>query len=187
MLLTIVTPTILRETLARTCASIDRQGFADWEHLVMIDRPAESFSLQPLMDERRKFIFCQAAHNDYGNSCRRKAYELAQGEYIFCIDDDDFLMPGALELIAQAIHRKNPRWLVFPASVHGERWLKLPPRSGATVNCQIVHRAGPMFPAVKDYAADGILIDELMRESEPYVLDCPGELVVVEKSNYGGA
>ena len=34
---TIITPTLLRDTLPRLCESIDRQTCSDWQHILAVD------------------------------------------------------------------------------------------------------------------------------------------------------
>ena len=36
MTFTIITPTVVRETLLRTCRSVDEQRYANWQHVVMV-------------------------------------------------------------------------------------------------------------------------------------------------------
>src|ERR1041385_6622559 len=106
MLLTIVTPTILRRSLAETCRSIDEQSFTEWEHLVVVDRPNEDLSiLDTIKHPNRRIIMCPRAHMNSGNSCRHHAYQLAMGDYVCQMDDDDHYLPGAFFEIAHAAYK----------------------------------------------------------------------------------
>jgi glycosyltransferase involved in cell wall biosynthesis len=187
MLLSVITPTILRPSLKETCRSIDDQGFSDYEHIVMVDRPNENLSaINDLRSDKRLFIPCARAHNDFGNSCRHAAFDLAKGDYLFHLDDDDSLAPHALAAIAAAIERHPPAWILFPAKVYGERWLK-PPGKGNTVSCQFCYRkdTGLRWPDNANYCADGELVEALLKIAPPMVLDIPECLAIVDKSRYG--
>ena len=190
MLLTIITPTILRTSLAQTCKSVDEQGFDDFEHICMVDRPESNLAaITHLMGEKRIFILCDRAHGNWGNACRHGAFSIANGEYICYIDDDDECLPGAFQTIADAIEKHPPAWLLFPALVGGNRWLKIPPGKGSTVSCQFAYRKdlGIPWPDSKEYSADGDLVEQLLAVSPPYVLDCHEPLVKVTESRYGAA
>src|SRR5437763_385016 len=141
MLLSIITPTILRPSLAQTCHSINSQSFQNFEHLVMVDRPNDDLTmLAGLRHPNRIFELCPRAHNNWGNTCRSRACDLAKGDYLFFCDDDDVPAPGMLQIIAYTVEKKQPNWILFPALVRGERWLKLPPGKGMTVSCQFAYR-----------------------------------------------
>ena len=65
----IITPTIGRDTLLRTCETIDRQTCADWEHLVIFDGPEQEVEVfKKIEHPQRKIIFSGNNFGDYGPS-----------------------------------------------------------------------------------------------------------------------
>lgn len=158
----IITPTILRRSLARACASIDMQTFGAWQHIVMIDRPSANLPawLFPpgWKHSRRKIIVCGTPHRDGGATCRHNAWDYADGEYVLYLDDDDFYRPDALERLDRFI-RGEP-FGVFPVDFCGEAaMLKLPPGECRTPICGFYHRRTvkdrPIrYPVGRGYTAD---------------------------------
>ena len=95
---TIITPTICRPTLARACQSVENQTCSDWEHIVMVDGVEGEDPEHP----QRKIIHCERNHNDVGNTCRRDAWAYASGDYLYYLDDDNYLSHrGVLEELKQ--------------------------------------------------------------------------------------
>jgi len=82
---TIITPTVLRETLLRTCKSVDEQSYGEWQHVVMVDRPEELLTerqqglLVQVSHPRHEVRFCLQPHKDFGNTCRRNELDYARG------------------------------------------------------------------------------------------------------------
>ena len=193
----IVTPTVMRQTLLRTCRSVNEQRDARWQHLVMVDKPenaqtaAEQEMLRGLAHPQREIRFCSPAHADCGNSCRADAWALARGDYLLYLDDDDYLLPDAIEVLQAGIQAQvaRPVWGVFPIERFGERFLELPPARGRTCSTQFFHQpvAGGSelrFP-LAGYDADGVFVDSLAARF-PYVCIDPGRpLAVVDQSNGG--
>jgi len=90
--LSIVTPTLQRESLIEACRSIDNQtGDAPWEHVVMVDQ--EEFNpvlLDRIRHPRRTVAKCPLPHHDGGNTCRRHAWSLTCGQWVAYMDDDNY-------------------------------------------------------------------------------------------------
>jgi hypothetical protein len=193
----IITPTVLRLTLQRTCRSIDEQRHTSWQHLVMVDKPeaalttGEAEMLRRLAHPKREIRFCSQAHSDCGNSCRSNAWEHAAGDYILYCDDDDYLLPEALHVLQRDLDARDARpiWGVFPIQRFGQRFLLIPPGHSRTCSTQFFHqrRADGVdlrFP-LAGHCADGVFIDSLV-ERFPYVCIDPGRpLAVVDQSNLG--
>ncbi len=184
MLITVITPTIARASLLTTCQSVDSQSFQDFQHIIALDRPGAGLP-QEIFSPRRIVLPCDRPHNNFGNTCRYDAGAVAAGEYVMYCDDDDYFATGALEAIAEALEAHRPQWMIFPSLVQGVRWLNVPPGASKTVSCQFIHKRGPRWPDNGNYAADGELIESLLRDfGMPLVLDCD-PLVIVDKSRYG--
>lgn len=192
---TIITPTVLRETLLRTCRSVDQQSYGEWQHVVMVDRPEDLLTerQQELLDRvsnpRREVRFCPKPHRDFGNTCRRNGVDYARGDYILYLDDDDYYLPEALEEIHKGIVGvcPPPVWGVFPILRHGQLFFRIPPGHSSTCNNQFFHqpKAGGRdlrYPT-RGYCADGEFVEMLLREFA-YACVNPGRpLAVVDQSN----
>jgi glycosyltransferase involved in cell wall biosynthesis len=182
----IITPTILRQTAHRTIASIDAQGFTDYEHLVAVDGPVGQVPNEWLRNPRRLVIRCSERHNDCGATCRNHAVHQARGEFILYLDDDDYYVPEALALVAE---RAKHTVGVFPILLGGQHWLRLPPGRGRTASCQLWHKRSHQghviaMPAHQKHYSDdsawaGVLAE---RYSYQVVKDVP-PLAVVEKGH----
>jgi len=195
MTFTIITPTVVRETLLRTCRSVDEQQYANWQHVVMVDRPEELVTedqrglLARVSHSQREVRFCPQPHRDCGNSCRRDAIDHARGDYVLYIDDDDYYLPWALEEIQRGIAALSPApvWGVFPILRFGQLFFRIPPGHSSTCNNQFFHqpRAGGQelrYPNA-GYCADGEFVEWLRRDF-PYACLNPGRpLAVVDQSN----
>jgi hypothetical protein len=192
----IITPTVLRDSLVRTCASVDGQN-CGWQHLVMVDKPEalitgrETALLRRIAHAQREIRFCDPAHADCGNTCRSNAWEFARGTYVLYVDDDDFLLPEALTVLASELqkHQPLPVWGVFPIERFGQRFLILPPGHSRTCSTQFFHQRAAggselRFP-IAGYCADGVFVDSLLARF-PYVCIDPGRpLAVVDQRNLG--
>jgi hypothetical protein len=193
----VVTPTVLRESLLRTCASVDAQRCGRWQHLVMVDKPQglltdrEAALLGQIVHLQREIRFCEPAHADYGNTCRSEAWKFARGTYMLYVDDDDFLLPDAIATLHNELQRHQPLpiWGVFPIERFGQRFLIIPPGHSRTCSTQVFHQrlAGGCelrFP-IAEYCADGAFVDSLLARF-PYVCIDPGSpLAVVDQQNLG--
>lgn len=196
----IITPTIARESLHRLCDSLDRQTNQDWEHLIGVDVPLvfdkksrniiESVSKDP----RRKIVRCGQQHRDYGNTCRRNLWKQASGDYVFYLDDDNYL---ANEKSLASLTIVEGDWAIFPLLRHGERFYHDPPAFSKfdTANMLIRREFAewvippkneliPNSGYSKSYCADWILAEKLLQH--PYqALPELDPVVVMEKTNWG--
>lgn len=191
-LISIITPTILRPTLARTCGSVDRQKFDSYEHLVVIDLPDVKIESIPLnlLSHRRRWFICDKAHGAVGNFCRNWIFPHIAGEWIVYLDDDDFYFEDCLETLAEAIasSKKAVEWGVFPIRFMGQRYLNIPPGFEKSNISQMFHRKWingiPIqYIANRHYTADGEMIEELKKICDPFILNCPNMLAGVDSSS----
>ena len=104
MKFSILTPTLNRpEMLERAMWSVNKQSYGDWEHIVYnVGEPLRIVSR--LMDPRVKVFKgeCRGPALDF-----QSALELATGDIIHPLGDDDELEPDALEIVADAIGDKE--------------------------------------------------------------------------------
>lgn len=158
-LFTVITPTIGRPSLLRTKASVPKA----WEHIVVEDHTG-----------------------DYGNTPKAKGFDLASGEYVMYLDDDDFYLPAIESVLEAVVRNERPTWGVFPIMRFGQLFYHLPPGLGHTTSNQFFYRrdTGLRFPT-EDlingdiYTADGTLIERL-KALYPYVAVRSRPLAVVE-------
>jgi hypothetical protein len=111
-LVSVVTPTWQRHELllGRCIPSVQSQGYPAVEHIVVSDGPdpvlAGKLSM-PWLDGWRGLWYRELPEHDpephYGHHARAHGLELAQGEYITYVDDDDALRPLHCSLLAAAL------------------------------------------------------------------------------------
>ena len=129
---TIITPTILRESLEKCCDSVNFQTVTDWEHLVILDSADDTQTVWPeLMHPQRKFIRCGINHNDWGDTCRHLAWTHATGEYIHYLDDDNYYPD---DRVLEEFRAVTADWAIFPINkIHfGGMHFFCPPMVGGT-------------------------------------------------------
>lgn len=106
--ITVITPTRNRlEFLREAVASVLSQSFGDWEMIVVDDCSQDGTWnwLQGLGDERIRAIRMQE-HRER-SAARNAGLSQARGEYVLFLDDDDWLLDGALERLLDAF-RSHP-------------------------------------------------------------------------------
>jgi glycosyltransferase involved in cell wall biosynthesis len=163
MRFTIITPTLQRNSLVRTCSSVESQSFIDWQHIVMVDRAKLNHTLLSLIDHpRRSIIKCPIAHHNYGNTCRHNAWELATGDYCLMLDDDNYLADHRiLEDIAANLDDR-PHWALFPILRRGKLFFHDPPGLKLTDTSNVVVRRDiARWPDISDYTADSRWVEGL--------------------------
>lgn len=168
----IITPTLQRESLVRSCKSISDQSFESWQHLVMVDCDEFNFDLiRQVRHPKRRVMKCEKAHINGGNSCRHNAWDLAVGKYCLYLDDDNYLSDSTvLTDIATALQStNNPEWAIFPIDRLGLRFYTDPPKSCHTDTLNLVlKRDIAQWPDTTAYGSDGVLVEDLMARGIPY-------------------
>ncbi len=186
----LITPTLIRDVLPRLCHSIDIQTNTDWEHIVVIDCPITPHK-QEVLDHikfhpNRRFIRCHFSHlMDFGNTARRQAFDVARGDYILDIDDDDYYADADAFKTLECVTKT---WAVFPVLAYGKRCHPPKPALGLTGSAMFMYRrdTGLKFPENADYSADGQLVEQLKRLYPDYQsLDDSRELVIYPQGNAG--
>jgi hypothetical protein len=186
----IITPSLQRQSLLRTCESVNTQTFKKWQHVVALDVAILDEELFRRIDHPQRFVYqCDYPHRNYGNTCRHKAWEFATGEYVLGLDDDNWLDGNrVLEDIHSALTGPlfdPPDWAIFPIMRHGQRFFHDPPGLCMTDTANVVARREiARWPNVPDYTADGHLVEGLKKY--PYMaFPMFRPIVVMPKSSEG--
>lgn len=190
MKVSIITPTIQRQSLIRCCESVDCQR-GDWQHIVMVD--CEEFNrpiIEKIEEHPNRVIYkCPYPHKNFGNTCRHNAWSLSSGEWIIYLDDDNFLSHRDVLLdISVAIESNvffSPEWCIFPIIRHGQRFFNYTPGLCMTDTANmVIKREIAQWPDGPEYTMDGIFCESLKKY--PYA-SFPNvkPIVIMEKSNLG--
>lgn len=172
--ITIITPTVFRDSLIKCCDSIDEQTYTNWQHVIMNDSGLNNREMRIHIkrnDElgKRWIHDCDRPHRNGGNTCRHNAWDGAMGKWIFHCDDDNFLAsPTVLEEIAAALEGIEEKWALFPIHRHGSIFYFDPPKPCYfdTGNA-MVRREIAQWPNINDYCSDAVwLVDTLLKH--PY-------------------
>jgi hypothetical protein len=203
-MISIITPTLLRNELVRCCQSLEKQKLP-WQHIVMVDMPADEAYNEPVYAKilsqishpKRDILFCPVRHDNYGNTCRHNAAEHCTGEYIGYLDDDDYLTDDALEIFEETIEKTNhPDIVGCNARWRGrEVFFHKPIQSARTVQGQYLHRREiggmpikwPDTPiGFKSYGVDGEFIEYLKtKASTSGYADHNRPVCVIERPSKG--
>lgn len=183
----IITPTLQRQSLAKTCESIDSQTWQSWEHVVQIDcadfNPDLIFGVA---HPQRRFIQCATPHKNYGNTCRHNAWGATTGAWVLYLDDDNILNgPRVLEEVQKALIPVAD-WAIFPIIRHNRFFFHDPPGICYvdTAN-MIIRREIAQWPDGPEYTMDGIFC-ELLKAGYAYKAFPDFQpIVIMEISNEG--
>lgn len=168
----IITPSIVRSTLNLLCKSIDCQTNQDYEHLIIVDIPKNQLTeeqyirLSELSPKQRIVLFCGMRHQNCGNTCRYNGTKLARGNYIYYVDDDDFI---ADDHVLETLNQVTEEWAIFPVNACGRMIYSDPPGMCRTTTGGFLLRRGLIdWPDVPNYETDGMVVEELLRRGVPY-------------------
>jgi hypothetical protein len=165
----IITATILRPGLLTACASLDSQTNKDWEHIITCDRPSNTPEAQELLSKishpQRTIVDCSRVHNDYGSTCKHEVWERARGEYVYYLDDDNYLSHnGVLEDLMQV----TGVWALFPIMHYRKRFCNIPPGVDRTDTGNfLAKREHARFGLREAHHSDGLLV-EYLKTVAPY-------------------
>ncbi len=112
MKLSVIVPVYgVEKYIARCAKSVLEQTYADTE-LIFVDDASPDSSIPVLREELRRYPHQQAvilrhATNRGLAAARKTGIEAATGEYIVSLDGDDYLEPGALDLLAAEVQKTN--------------------------------------------------------------------------------
>jgi glycosyltransferase involved in cell wall biosynthesis len=180
----IITPTIIRPSLDRLCASIDKQSFKDYEHIIIVDIPfkevtnEQKFRLEELVKHghNRSISFCATRHQNYGHTCRHNISKMALGEYILYVDDDDHFADNEVLL---TLNNVKLDWAIFPILRYKSYYLENPPGCKTGTGMFLHKRQLGTWPDRNDYEADGHFVEELKQKAPYEVFHCR-PLIVME-------
>jgi glycosyltransferase involved in cell wall biosynthesis len=144
-----VIATIGRPTLGRTLGSIKSQrgGDVDIEVIVVADEgdAAARRIFEEQAAERPVWRFEELTGEGWGYPQRQRGIDVARGDYLLFIDDDDVYTPGAFEKIRAAVAMHPGRIVVFRMDVHGS----------------LIWRADPPFLRVRNVGMEMVAIPRL--------------------------
>lgn len=183
-LFSLITPTLQRASLVRCCQSLDQQSFQSWEHLIFVDAERVNDEVDALGNDFQRHILCNnVRYGDFGNTPRRRAWRHATGTYVIYLDDDNyFSSPESLTNIASQLAQASlPPWAIFPILRFGSIFCDPSPGVCHTDSANMVIRwEYAEWPDRRDYTADGILAEQLVREQPGFrvFFDCPPIITV---------
>lgn len=104
-------------TLAEAIDSVFSQTLDDWELIIWDDRSNDGSAeiVARYSDERVRFFISDKLVSL--GQARRQAIELARGQWIAFLDQDDIWLPGKLELQMEVAHGRNDVALVYGRTV----------------------------------------------------------------------
>ena len=141
--------------------------------------------LADIAHPQRVIVRCERPHRNWGHSCRNRAWSRLRGEYVYCLDDDNYL---AHDGVLEYLKRVTAPWAIFPIQHLGSRLFFDPPGLNRTDTGSILVRRelGP-WPDDDLYETDGIFV-EALRQQYPYqvVGNEPGAVPLMVMPVVGG-
>lgn len=187
-LITIITPTVQRLSLAVCCESVNQQTFKEWEHIVMVDKLTIDEHIFGAIDHPQRFVYaCDREYRNGGNTPRHLGWQHATGDWVYYLDDDNFLAtPDALKRIANALEGVEEKWAIFPIHRHGSRFYFDPPQSCYfdTGNA-IARREVAQWPDIDGYASDAVWLEGLKAQGPYHPLPDLFPVMVMEGTSFG--
>ena len=120
-LVTVVIPTYNRPvTLERALASIGEQDYDNYEVIVVDDHSSEEFaSVNKNLVEQYgdRFGYYYKQENKYLGEARNTGVSLANGDYVIFLDDDNVLLPDAIQEMVDALHITGADIAVSPLRI----------------------------------------------------------------------
>ena len=173
MKISIITPTVQRDSIQDLEHSLLSQTFKDWEWIIQVDCETVKTDLLSYYSSSCQVNIgcCGVKHNNAGNTCRHIAWERATGDWVLGIDDDNTLCSErSLEILANSLNKVDTPWVLVPMFRFGDIFLNDPPGLCQTDTANmVIRREIARWPTIPDYTADGILADTL-RKSYPYTV-----------------
>lgn len=190
--ITIITPSLQRESLVRCCQSVDRQTYTDgWQHIVALDCAPEDINhdlLAKIQHPQRIVFCCGQKFGNYGNHARYMAWEKATGDYLAALDDDNSMYSDhALADIANALESANrPDWAIFPIHRHGRYFFNDPPGMCMSDSANILVKIElGRWPDIVAREADGVLVEKLKSKYSYAAFPNVEPIILMEHSSNG--
>lgn len=131
----VVTTVYDRTDCLRQCLrTVRAQTFSDFEHLVVADHPPQATleALRDLVaaegDERTALVNLRSRHNNWGIAPAAAGLELARGEALCFLSDDNGYTAGHLEHLVAALDEDPRLGFVYSSCVYGNRGVLRAPR-----------------------------------------------------------
>jgi len=189
MKFSIITPTVMRQSLLDCCKSVDEQTLVgEWQHIVYIDTLAiDDDLLFKIAHPNRLIIQCDKPYRNGGNTPRHLAWELATGEFCWHIDDDNTVAsPHTLQQIANQLEKApEADWTLWPIFRHGSLFFFDPPQPCYfdTGNA-VVRREFAQWPNIDAYASDAVWLQQF--KDKPYKAFSDAlPIMIMEKTSFG--
>jgi len=105
-----VIPTIGRSTLARAVSSVLNQEFndSDFEVIVVNDTGEPLPAMEWQQSDRVRIITTQKRERSVA---RNTGAAIAKGDYLYFLDDDDIMLPGALQKFWELSQNTEAKWI----------------------------------------------------------------------------
>ncbi len=126
----IIIPTFRRESqLLEAIDSVRNQNGVSFQ-IIVVDDSAEGSAREAVAavnDPRVRYVLAQTPSNGLPALPRNEGAKLAQGRYLYFLDDDDIMMPATLAVMSRALDSRPDAGMVFgtvePFGAH-EDWLR---------------------------------------------------------------
>jgi glycosyltransferase involved in cell wall biosynthesis len=173
-LVSVITPTWQRHELLmeRCIQSVFAQTYDTIEHVIISDGPDQELAMIVANDlwrrprKTRPLVFAQLPNHldepiDYGSRARNRGLDLATGDYIAYLDDDNAYRPDHIERLAEALDDNPTVDFVYSMllTTTGNLIGSPPPQYGHLDTSILMHRAGlpqqlGMWPLPDELAGD---------------------------------
>lgn len=120
--LSIITPTVGRDTLLATLDSVNSQLGRYDEHIVIGDGPQPWARQLCSTYKRTRYLQTDNVTAHWGNEQRDLGIASAKGDYVMFCDDDDVLTEDALKLAKTAIAEAEGALFIFQMQLYGYNW-----------------------------------------------------------------
>ena len=123
-MVTVIIPTYKRARyITRAIDSVLGQTYDDFEIIVVDDNSPNTKEREDLEKQMEKYkdnskvIFIQHEKNKNGSVARNTGIQMAKGEYITFLDDDDFYLKDRLKILTQALDNNEKYDAVYSGGV----------------------------------------------------------------------
>ena len=114
--ISIIIPVYNVEKYLRRCLdSVINQTFSDWQAICVNDGCTDKCGqiLEEYAEKDKRFIVLKKINDDSPSGARNLALKHATGEYVMCLDSDDFIHPQTMEINLYLAQRDNADIVAF--------------------------------------------------------------------------